>query len=262
MAKTKYVHGTSHQEQARLAKLNEITNQAFIEFLRLKPNDTVLEIGAGLGILASQVAEITHDGHVIGVEFSEEQIARRRGFRDNFYIVRADAHHLPFASNTFDTVYCRYVLEHVNDAYGVIQEAYRVLKPGGRFFTQENNIAVNLFYPECPVFEHVWLQLGKLQEILGSDGYVGKKLFAYFHWAGFRGTELTALPEIHHAGMPTFHTWVENLMHIIEASRGDFIKHGLLTEAAIAAGMAECDAFMRRDDAAAYFYWNRAAGTK
>lgn len=262
MTKTKYVHGTSHEEQARLAKLNEITNRAFIEFLRLKATDRVLEIGAGLGILASQVAAVVHEGDVTGVESSEEQIARRRGFRDNLHYVRADAHHLPFPDSTFETVYCRYVLEHVHHAYGVIEEAYRVLKPGGRFFTQENNIAVNLFYPECPVFEHVWLQLGRLQELLGSDGYVGKKLFYYFRKAGFKNIELTALPEIHHAGMPTFRTWVENLMHIIEASRADFVKYGLLTESAIDAGMAECEAFMRRDDAAAYFYWNRAAGAK
>lgn len=262
MTKTKYVHGTSHGEQARLAKLNEITNRAFIDFLRLKPTNVVLEIGAGLGILASQVAEVASQGDVTGVEFSEEQITRRHGFRDNLHFIRADAHNLPFADDTFDVVYCRYVLEHVQDAFGVIEEAYRVLKPSGRFLTQENNIAVNLFYPECPVFEHVWLQLGKLQELLGSDGYVGKKLFFYFRKTGFRDIELSALPEIHHAGMPTFRTWVENLMHIIEASRSDFVKHGLLTENAIAAGMAECESFMRREDAAAYFYWNRAAGTK
>jgi ubiquinone/menaquinone biosynthesis C-methylase UbiE len=260
--KTKYVHGTSPDEQARLAQLNALTNPKFIQFLSVRPTDHVLEIGAGLGILASQVADVASLGHVAAVEFSHEQIARRHGCRLNLDFVRADAHHLPFPDNTFDVVYCRYVLEHMGDALHVISEARRVLKPGGRFLAQENNIAVNFFYPECPHFEPVWLKLAELQAQLGSDALVGKKLFAYFKQAGFRETTISLAEEFHHAGMESFQFWVENLVRIIQASRPDFIRLGLLTGEEIDAGVAEAEQFVRRDNAAAYFYWNRAVGTK
>lgn len=262
MKKAKYVHGTSPDEQARLAELNALTNPKFIEFLRVRPTDLVLEIGAGLGILASQVADIASAGDVLAVEFSPEQIARRHGCRLNLHFIRGDAHHLPFADNTFDVVYCRYVLEHMADAPHVIREAHRVLKPGGRFLAQENNIAVNFFYPDCPKFEPVWLKLAELQEKLGSDALVGKKLFSYFKQAGFRSTEISLAEEFHHAGMPSFRFWVENLARIIQASREDFIRFGILTGEQIDDGLAEASRFVGLNDAAAYFYWNRAVGTK
>ena len=262
MSKAKYVHGTSLDEQARLAQLNQITNPQFIQFLEVRSTDHILEVGAGLGILASQVAEVASAGSVTAVEFSDEQLARRRGSRENLYFVRGDAHHLPFPDASFDVVYCRYVLEHMADALRVIQEAHRVLRPGGRFLAQENNIAVNFFYPECPTFERIWLKLAELQAALGSDALVGKKLFAYYNQVGFRETEISLAEEFHHAGMPTFQIWVENLKRIILASREDFIRLGILTAEEIEAGIAEAEVFRQRVDAAAYFYWNRAAGTK
>lgn len=262
MKKAKYVHGTSPDEQARLAQLNALTNPGFISFINVKSSDLVLEIGAGLGILASQVADVASQGEVLAVEFSPEQIARRHGCRLNLHFIRGDAHNLPFPDNTFDVVYCRYVLEHMADAYHVVTEARRVLKPGGKFLAQENNIAVNFFYPECPKFEAVWLKLADLQAKLGSDALVGKKLFSYFKRAGFAQTEISLAEEFHHAGMESFQFWVENLIRIIQASRDDFIRFGLLTGEEIDAGVAEASAFTAREDAAAYFYWNRARGTK
>jgi ubiquinone/menaquinone biosynthesis C-methylase UbiE len=46
--------------------------------------------------------------------------------------VQADAHDLPFADGAFDVVVCGEVLEHVKSPIGVLAEARRVLRPGGR----------------------------------------------------------------------------------------------------------------------------------
>jgi len=42
----------------------------------------------------------------------------------------ANAHHLPFKKDTFDTVLCLEILEHVKQPLEVLKEIYRVLKPG------------------------------------------------------------------------------------------------------------------------------------
>ena len=45
--------------------------------------------------------------------------------------VKMDVHNIPFEKNTFDVVICNHVLEHVQDDHKVMQEFYRVMKPGG-----------------------------------------------------------------------------------------------------------------------------------
>lgn len=50
--------------------------------------------------------------------------------------IAADASQIPFADNTFDVVYSLAVLEHVPDPPAVVAEMLRVLKPGGRLYSE------------------------------------------------------------------------------------------------------------------------------
>ena len=46
----KYIHGTNKREQERLAGLNEITNNSFIDFLGDLSNKKICDFGCGLGL--------------------------------------------------------------------------------------------------------------------------------------------------------------------------------------------------------------------
>lgn len=48
MGKATYIHGTESLEQARLIRLNELTNKGFIDFLEFEETSSVLEVGSGL----------------------------------------------------------------------------------------------------------------------------------------------------------------------------------------------------------------------
>jgi SAM-dependent methyltransferase len=257
-----YIHGTQPDEQERLAKLNAMTNAAFVAWLTPREDDAVLEVGSGLGMLAAQVAGRAPRGRVVGLEFSEAQLARARERNaPNLEFVRGDAHQLPFADGSFDVVYCRYLLEHVADPGRVLAEMRRVLRPGGRALAQENNIEINRFDPPCPKFDALWSRFGTLQAQLGGDAFVGLRLHRLFRQAGFRDLQLSIAPEVHWSGSPGFEPWVHNLIGNIRSGERKLLETGLATPAEIAAAIDELGTLLRRDDASAIFYWNRAAGT-
>jgi ubiquinone/menaquinone biosynthesis C-methylase UbiE len=261
--KAAYIHGTETSEQARLALLNRLTNEPFIRFLELDENASVLEVGSGLGILAREVKGRVRGGAVCGVEYSADQLALCRGAAvEGLHYIQGDAHALPFPDEHFDTVYCRYLLEHVADTVQVLSEMRRVLRPGGRAFAQENNILILAFYPECPLFDSVWRRFALLQAELGGDATVGKKLFALFKQAGFGHIELSLQPEIHSHGLETFRPWLENLIGNVESGAGELQKRGLATGAEIDAAIDELRSFAELEQASAIFYWNRAVGVK
>lgn len=96
----------------------------------------VLEIGCGAGYDAF---ELMRNGAVYtGVDLAPENCERvirhlgYFGFRPNVRV--ADAEALPFEAESFDDVFSNGVLHHTPDLDLAISEAFRVLRPGGRFF--------------------------------------------------------------------------------------------------------------------------------
>jgi SAM-dependent methyltransferase len=263
MADATYIHGTDSAEQDRLALLNRLTNQSFIDFLPISGAHAILELGSGLGLLAEQVATLNPQSEVWGIEYAQAQLASAKSrHRPNLHFIQGDAHGLPFADESFDVVYCRYVLEHVADPVRMLKEAHRVLKPSGKICLQENNILAFVLYPDCPGFAAVWRQFARLQEQLGGDALIGKKLLPLLKTAGFRDITLSIAPEIHYVGVPTFRPWIENLIGNVRSGAPELQKRQLATREEIAEALAELQTFMERDDASTFFYWNRASGQK
>jgi ubiquinone/menaquinone biosynthesis C-methylase UbiE len=262
MGETVYIHGTDPDEQARLAKLGEMTNDAFIQFLEFNETSAILDVGCGLGILTRRLAQMASRGTVWGIERSADQLAKAVQDLPNLHFQQADAHALPFEDNSFDVVFCRYLLEHVANPVQVLTEMRRALKPGGKAFVQENNILINTFDPECPHFEAIWRQFARLQQTHGGDALIGKKLFRLMREAGFGGIRLSIQPEVHCYGMPTFRTWVENLMQNVRPSEEQLIEKGMATAEDIRWAKQELAELVRNPSGSAYFYWNRANGMK
>ena len=271
MSQTVYIHGVDPDEQDRLAKLGGLTNEAFLRFLERRPQDAILDVGCGLGVLTRRLAQLSGDGgEVWGVEASSEQLERgeRLASADSHADVpsprflQGDAHALPFENDRFDVVFCRYLLEHVADPVQVLREMRRVLKPGGLLFAQENNILINDFDPDCPTFDIVWERFAQLQRILGGDALIGKKLRRLLRQAGFSRVELSIQPEVHSHGMPTFRPWVENLINNFQPVEAELAARGLATTDQTRQAAAELRALIDNEDGSAYFYWNRAKAVK
>lgn len=101
---------------------------------------TVLDIGCGIGRMDRHVA--SRVGRLIGVDVSGEMVARARARLaefDNVEFVEVDGRSLaPVADASVDVVFSHIVFQHVprDPVRRMWHEAFRVLRPGGRFLFQ------------------------------------------------------------------------------------------------------------------------------
>lgn len=105
-----------------------------LDIVALQPGERVLDVACGTGAVARQAAlQVGAGGHVVGIDFNRNMlaIARTRGPAVEWR--EGNAMTLPFATNAFDVVLCQQGLQFFPDSGKALQEAHRVLVPGGRF---------------------------------------------------------------------------------------------------------------------------------
>ena len=123
-----------------------------LEHLKLNDNDKLLDLGCGEGRHALS-AYISKELKVYAVDLSINDLGTTKNRFNEFFetdnekktlsLAAADAKNLPFQDNTFDSVICSEVLEHIHDYKSVLLEISRVLKDGGTA-----GISVPRFFPE------------------------------------------------------------------------------------------------------------------
>jgi SAM-dependent methyltransferase len=89
----------------------------------------VLEIGCGVGVLSQQL--LNFGNSVTGLDISESAIAQ---LPPEIRGVVATLPNIPLPDNSFDVVVGTEVLEHIDNDQACIEEAMRVLRPGGRAY--------------------------------------------------------------------------------------------------------------------------------
>src|SRR5579875_866773 len=142
-------------KDAMLGELKR-TRMRVLDGAHVREGDTVLDVGAGDGLIAFGAVEyVGEEGTVIFSDVSQDlldharTLAEEMGVLERCRFVRASADDLsPFGDASVDVVTTRSVLIYVADKRGAFREFYRVLRPGGRLSIFE---PINSFgHPEPP----------------------------------------------------------------------------------------------------------------
>lgn len=149
----------------------------------LKPGETVLDLGSGGGFDAFLAAhEVGTDGRVIGVDMTPTMISKARNNADkggynNVTFRLGEIEHLPVENDIIDVIISNCVINLSPDKPRVFNEAYRVLKQGGRLAISDVVATAELpedmkndpaLYAGCMAGA---LMIDELQQILETCGF-------------------------------------------------------------------------------------------
>lgn len=182
------------KDQKKLVRcLSDIRNHPFFrsvkeesfQLLQISPGDIILEIGCGplddVHILAEQCCP---GGLVIGSDISSSLVtlAKKATHTPNLSFIRMDGQYSAVREGVCDAVREDRVLQHVKNPEQVIDEMYRILKPGGRCV---------LFEPDWENFiidgidETVTRSIHNFWSDQFACGHVGRKIRRFCLNAGF-----------------------------------------------------------------------------
>jgi SAM-dependent methyltransferase len=149
------MHVIGTEDEDALTGSGKVTADFLAKRVGVRPEDTVLEIGCGIGRVAKQLAPRCRNWIGCDVSPNMLKLARER-LREfsNVELFETSGHDLkPIADLSVDVAYCTVVFMHLEpwDRFNLVKEAFRVLRPGGRVYVDNANLCSDEGWA---VFEH------------------------------------------------------------------------------------------------------------
>lgn len=123
--------------EATVSEQDRSLHRALVELTVARPLGDLLDIGAGQGKILKLLASRAHRAVGVDVDSNARRLARAElllAGTPNCTLRHGDMVALPFADEEFDTVILDDVLGDASEPVAVLQEAQRLLSPGGRIF--------------------------------------------------------------------------------------------------------------------------------
>ncbi|HSU30710.1 MAG TPA: arsenite methyltransferase [Bryobacteraceae bacterium] len=106
---------------------------------QLSPGETVLDLGSGGGIdVLLSARRVGPTGKAYGLDMTDDMLAlarenQRKSGVENVEFLKGEIEHIPLPDHSVDVIISNCVINLSGDKDQVLREAFRVLKPGGRF---------------------------------------------------------------------------------------------------------------------------------
>ena len=150
---------------------------------KLNPGEVVLDLGSGGGVdVLLSAKRVGPSGKAYGLDMTDEMLAlanenKRKSGAENVEFLKGEIEHIPLPDNTVDVIISNCVINLSADKDRVLREAFRVLKPGGRFAVSDV-----VTHGEVPneIRQSVLLWVGCIAGALEENEYRAKLLSAGF----------------------------------------------------------------------------------
>jgi arsenite methyltransferase len=159
----------------------------------LNPGQTVLDLGSGGGIdVLLSARRVGPTGKAYGLDMTDEMLAlarenQRKAGVENVEFLKGEIENIPLPDNSVDVIISNCVINLSADKDRVLREAFRVLKPGGRFAVSDV-----VAHGEVPqqVRDSVLLWVGCIAGALQDTEYISKLAAAGFEAAEVEPTRV------------------------------------------------------------------------
>jgi SAM-dependent methyltransferase len=151
--------------------------------IELKPGETVLDLGSGGGIdVLLSAKRVGPTGKAYGLDMTDDMLSlarenQRQAGVENVEFLQGEMENIPLPDNSVDVVISNCVINLSADKDRVLREAFRVLKPGGRFAVSD--VVVRGEVPE-EVRKSMLLWAGCIAGALDEQEYISKLAAAGF----------------------------------------------------------------------------------
>ena len=177
-------------EKALLASLGCGNPTALAE---LKAGETVLDLGSGGGIdVLLSARRVGAAGRAFGLDMTDEMLSlaeenKRKSGLENVHFLKGEIENIPLPDNSVDVIISNCVINLSADKDRVLSEAFRVLKPGGRFAVSD--VVVRGDVPPA-IRRNMELWVGCVAGALSDSQYIAKLAAAGFAQAAIEVTRV------------------------------------------------------------------------
>jgi arsenite methyltransferase len=160
---------------------------------KLNPGEVVLDLGSGGGIdVLLSAKRVGPTGKAYGLDMTDEMLAlanenKKKAGVENVEFLKGEIESIPLPDNSVDVIISNCVINLSADKNGVLREAFRVLKPGGRFAVSDV-VTRGEMLPE--IRKSVLLWVGCIAGALEENEYRGTLAAAGFEQVDVEPTRI------------------------------------------------------------------------
>lgn len=183
--------GRSGRERLRvLSQVLQAGTLNFLDKVGLRPGMACMDVGCGGGDVTRELARrVGAGGRVVGLDMDELQLEIVRGEAaaqniTNVEYRAADVSSPPNDLGSFDLVYTRFLLCHLNRPADVLSWMVKCLKPGGVLAVEDCDFSGHFCHPPFPAFERYVELCSEVMRRRGGDPDIGLKLPQMLNDAG------------------------------------------------------------------------------